>query len=260
MDNLRLSLLIIGVLIVLGIYLWEIYKSPGHRKSTVDPAEDPEDYPGMELSGPGEQEHLDALSDPDDLPSDSGIAEAVTADEEPPHVSAPQSEQFGSEQEENDYAEVPAPAEQEAGSKNIHAEQDLIILYIMAAENSLFDGPSISLAAQEAGLAHGDKNIFNHYGAGSPESDQPLFSLANMANPEGEFDLDNLARVWTKGIALIMYLWADTDNQGVFELFLDNAHQIAAALGGDIYLNSKDRRPLDDTDIEEMRERISRRS
>jgi len=117
--------------------------------------------------------------------------------------------------------------------ENNQSSEDLLVLYITSPTHTLFNGLSISKAADEVGMVYGHMNIFHHFGPGKLHSGQPLFSIANMYEP-GSFDLGRMADLKTKGIAAFMYSPASIDASVVFELFLNTTQRIAELLGGEV--------------------------
>ena len=127
----------------------------------------------------------------------------------------------------------------------------LIMLYITSPAQTMFNGLSISKAADEVGMVYGHMNIFHHFGPGKLHSGQPLFSMANMFEP-GSFDLGRMADLRTKGVVLFMYSPASIEATVVFELYLNTARRIAEYLNGELRMS--DNNPLDNAGIEKLRE------
>jgi len=278
MDSLRISLLVIGVLVIAGIYLLDVFKQ--HRKPMIRadfPGEDPSEQdslPELKVStGSLSDNHEDFSSTVTDLGSlltksrneisrhadeedvfqyslNISVAEAE-AKTKANDSAAGATDQQETEEENADEDEAKVAEQDRAPATG--SEKELIVLYITAAKHNIFNGLSISRAAQEAGLVYGHMNIFHHFGLGKMRSSQPLFSMANMFEP-GFFDLGKISELKTNGIVLFMYSPATIDGQVVFELFLNSVRRIAEALGGEIRNSHKD--PLTNTDIETLRERV----
>lgn len=139
----------------------------------------------------------------------------------------------------------------EANFPKSNQEAGLIMLYITSPAQTMFNGLSISKAADEVGMVYGHMNIFHHFGPGKLHSGQPLFSMANMFEP-GSFDLGRMADLRTKGIVLFMYSPASIEATVVFELYLNTARRIAEYLNGELRMS--DNHPLDNTGIDKLRE------
>ncbi len=270
MDKLRLTLLIIGCFIVLGIYLWEIFyrAKPNKKADILDAVDEIPDIPLTPLNNEVE-DYSAAMADLGSLLTQSRdpvpdsdehkpVESLVTtdpvnnddADDELPLPLEMSVKDYESElTENNDYDVFAAieediqehqdeltPAEPELEAETPKANQDsddLLVLYITSPAHTLFNGLSISKAADEIGMVYGHMNVFHHFGPGKLHSGQPLFSLANMHEP-GSFDLGRMADLKTKGVAAFMYSPASIDASVVFELYLNTTQRMAELLGGDI--------------------------
>ena len=269
MDKLRLTLLIVGCFIVLGIYLWEIFYKANPKKKTdiLDAVDEIPDIPLAPLNNETE-DYSAAMADLGSLLTqsrDQGIVEnspikpLVTAepfnnhddtdDESPLPLEMSVNDYETDLSENNDYDVfaaieediqehedeiTPEKPEQEAVTPKANQNSDdLLVLYITSPAHTLFNGLSISKAADEIGMVYGHMNIFHHFGPGKLHSGQPLFSLANMHEP-GSFDLGRMADLKTKGIVAFMYSPASIDASVVFELYLNTTQRMAELLGGDV--------------------------
>lgn len=262
MDNLRLVLFITGILIFAGIYLWEIRKSPpDNRKRSMDPPGGQPDQPASDAAAGGPeriQGATDAMADPDPGMSDPAGAAGAEAGPFNRATGGIAESDNGSAGESPERARGEAAvtsAEPVSGLKNssVDPEQELITLFITATEDNVFNGADISRAARDAGMMYGPMKIFHYFGSERMQSDQPLFSMANMFEP-GAFDLETMSEFETTGIALFIYLSALVEGQDAFDLFINSVREIATTLGGNIRMINQEL--LDDADIEAMRKRI----
>ena len=272
MDNLRLILLIIGCFIVLGIYLWEVfYKSEPRKKTEIlDAVDEIPDIPVSPINNEADDYSV-AMADLGSLLTQSRNQGMNTDDTSKP-FSITDTSNMGDESdkelplemsvkdyeaslsddsdydvfaaiEEDIHALDECDAKNETDSEvieqkieipeNNKTSEDLLVLYITSPSHTLFNGLSISKAADEVGMVYGHMNIFHHFGPGKLHSGQPLFSIANMYEP-GSFDLGRMAELKTKGIAAFMYSPASIDVGIVFELFLNTTQRIAELLGGQV--------------------------
>jgi cell division protein ZipA len=318
MDNLRLTLLIIGCFIVLGIYLWEVFYKGVPKKKTdildaVDEIPDMPVYPinneaddfsaatsdlgslltqsrnqGMSVDDtaksfdiPETSKNFDEPAKNQDMSIDEAsktfnVPEAINnldeANEDLPlEMSVKDYEKSLSDN--NDYdvfaaieddihkqeefdnkgkADSEITEQETELPENNQDSEDLLVLYITSPTHTLFNGLSISKAADEVGMVYGHMNIFHHFGPGKLHSGQPLFSIANMHEP-GSFDLGRMADLKTKGIAAFMYSPASIDASVVFELFLNTTQRIAELLGGD--MRTPDNKLLNSAAINSLREK-----
>ena len=133
-----------------------------------------------------------------------------------------------------------------------NVSDDILALFVTSPLNTLFNGLSISKAADQVGMVYGHMNIFHHFGPGKLHSGQPLFSMANMFEP-GSFDLGRMADLKTKGIVIFMYSPASIEPGVVFELFLNTTQRIAKMLGGEV--RTADNELLNSTKIKLLRDK-----
>jgi cell division protein ZipA len=134
-------------------------------------------------------------------------------------------------------------------------EDELIVsLYVTAQGDSEFAGNDIVAAFKRADMVLGEHDVFHHHGVGRIHSEQPLFTAANMYEP-GTFDTAAMDRFKTRGIALFMRLPQPLDGALVFEMLLHSAQRLAESLHGHL-LDSR-HRPLEDGEIERLREQVA---
>jgi len=258
MENLRLSLLIIGCFVVLGIYLWEVFSTgtPKKRTDIFDAVDEIPDMPVYPMNNDEADNYYAAADDlgslltksrdqnisVDDTTNAFNITETTKTMDEPKKdlpldMSVKDYEASISDNDDNDDYDIFAVIEEnihkqdEINKKqetetpeNNQSSEDLLVLYITSPTHTLFNGLSISKAADEVGMVYGHMNIFHHFGPGKLHSGQPLFSIANMYEP-GSFDLGRMADLRTKGIAAFMYSPASIDASVVFELFLNTTQR-----------------------------------
>tara|TARA_R110000782_G_scaffold235939_3_gene321995 strand:+ start:839 stop:1729 length:891 start_codon:yes stop_codon:yes gene_type:complete len=291
MDKLRLTLLIVGCFIVLGIYLWEIFYRPSPKKKTdiLDAVDEIPDVPLTPLNNEPE-EYSTVMADLSSLLTQSRnqttiettpvepvitptprVSNHENADVEPPLPLDMSVKDYESKRSENDDYDVfaaieediqeqkdeirPEAPEQKADAPKINQNSDdLLVLYITSPLPTLFNGLSISKAADEIGMVYGHMNVFHHFGPGKLHSGQPLFSVANMHEP-GSFDLGRMADLKTKGIVSFMYSPASIDASVVFELYLNTTQRMAELLGGDI--RTPDNEILNATSINALRNKAA---
>ena len=291
MDNLRLTLLIIGCLIVLGIYLWEVfYKGVPKKKTNIlDAVDEIPDMPVTPINNEADEysvamadlgslltqsrnqsmgvddaskafnipETTKPLDEPDpDLPLDMSVKdyEASLSANNDYDVFAAIEEDIHTQEGfiENEETDSDAIEQEIEIPKNNQTSEDLLVLYVTSPSHTLFNGLSISKAADEVGMVYGHMNIFHHFGPGKLHSGQPLFSIANMHEP-GSFDLGRMADLKTKGIAAFMYSPASIDASVVFELFLNTTQRIAELLGGEV--RTSDNEILNSAAINSLRDK-----
>ena len=127
---------------------------------------------------------------------------------------------------------------------------EFLSLYVLPANEHGFVGESVIQGLNTVGLKYGDMDIFHHFGAGRLQTNQALFSVANMLEP-GTFDLNQIERFRSPGLVFFLQLPAPLDGAVSFELFLNTAQRLTEALGGELFANPKT--PLDSALIDDMR-------
>ncbi len=223
MNDLRIVLLAIGLLIIGGVYYYGIradkrarQTSPGRRAPraseekielpSIKPRDDDTDYP----------ETL------------SRVSTLVNDDRAPP-----------TQRGDTRRMREPAPG-----------KEDVVTLYITARAKGVFSGADIIKAAHNVGLQFGDTKVYHHFGVGAMRGSETLFYVANMFEP-GIFDLDNSDQFNTRGLAAFLAPAVSVDRRVVFELMLTTVQRLAQMLGGDIRDDTK--KLLTTTKIEELR-------
>ena len=238
MDNLRLILLLTGCLLVLGIYLWDIFFRREARggEDMLEAVDDLPD-PGIGLNiSPGADQHGHA-SAPERANLGSLLPKSrdarLAGDERPAMPLNPRAKTGSAE-----VAAGPLSAQKQGATDDRLAEdkeesEGLLILHIVSPDETGFNGVSIREAASGAGMVFGRMDIFHHFGSGGPEAAEPWFSMANMYEP-GAFDRAGMAELQTRGVVVFMYPPSAPEPGAVFDLFLDATQTMARALGGEI--------------------------
>lgn len=250
MDNLRWVLLAVGVLVVAGIYFWEMARRRARRRE-----EDELDEADRELleglSATRDEDPFAGLGDlrGDPLKLDAedmrGLGKLVADDEEP----EPPAE--------------PAPARPAERGSRLYAvdarrgrsgEELIIVLNVMAEPGQPFPGPEVRAALESVDMRFGDMQIFHHHGVGDMRTEVPVFSVANMLNP-GTFDVTRLDGFTTPGLVMFMRLPGPLDPRVAFELMLNTGQRLADTLHGE--LRDETRSVLSAQTIAHVRERIA---
>ena len=254
MDNLRLILLGIGVLFILGIYVWEISRrekksKPQETLSSGFPTSSfgsdvIEDYDvnvaqEKEIEANDDYADLGAMltQERNQILNKSSIEEEpITSFYDDDEIESISSELAG----ENDVAQNNANSD----AKNV------LVLYIKARYERVISGMEIKRAAKECNLVYGDKRIFHYFGITNPDVNAvPLFSMANLFEP-GEFDMEKMHQLRTKGLVMFMYPPAKDAFQ-TFERFISTVQRLAASIGAEIH--KYDHTALTKWDIDQLR-------
>jgi cell division protein ZipA len=258
--SLRFLLLLVGALFVAGIYLWGSAKIKRNARIKFDPMHARFDPPKRRTAS----QATSSLPHPPEGGSDDPefvdgvvIADAAPVEELPvitrdgEDESAPLSTTRKEGQMELTFGLDAAPT---ADGVSAQAQETIIALYVRPPAGHEFAGTAILRAMNSVGLRFGDMDIFHHFGAGDLRTESPLFSVANIMEP-GNFDLEDIERFSTPGLAMFLRLPGPLDGAVAFELFLNTAQRLSEALSGDLYGAPK--KLLDGAMIDAMRHRAA---
>ena len=134
------------------------------------------------------------------------------------------------------------------------ADNGLINLFIRARENQQLKGPELVRALNAVGMTHGEMSVFHHFGAGELRCTNAIFSAANMFEP-GTFDLSRIEVFQTSGIVLFMQLPTELQGPVAFELLLNTAQRLAELTSAELFASP--RSPLDAKSIAHLRQRAA---
>jgi len=288
MTELRLILIIVGTLLVLGIYYW------GRRSSKREA--------GQEYVR-GEEDWLEKLAEQRKAPREEDIpytSEAIEFERSEPslgdldldpepseeiverqrkteHMSEPALFDSSGEELELDEAEDLVAARDElamgrdieleeepdflldekpqpqARAESRPAQKPSLALFVMSHNNQLFSGSDLLSAMTDAGLRYGDMDIFHMHQ--QPDGSGPvLFSVANMMEP-GTFDMQKMGDFHSPGVAMFMRLPGPVDGERAFDKMLATGRLMAQQLDGE--LKDETRSTLTQQTIGHLRERIT---
>lgn len=239
MDMLRLSLIIIGVLIVAGVYWWSrrepaaVVKKPAPRivpSDSSDPVEQ-NDSPLSPALDSSASYDATALGE-----TDLHFYGQIVPQREPlkPTVTS---------------ATATRPAAEMLYATTSGA-QLIISLTIIGQQGKRFTGEAILQAMHELNLSYGEMRIFNYFAAESRQV--PVLSVANILEP-GIFD-DNMRSFDTPGLVVFMKLPGPQEARAALETLLTIGRGLADRLHGD--LCDESRSVLTQQTIGYLREKI----
>ncbi len=255
MEQLRIILIILGLLLVLGIWLVDRIR---RQRRLMRP---PEDWDAIDSY------NEDAVSEEDSFPTaqkdlnpDEWVGKAFTAKRhdvlddaqlEGLHGMAGSTADLEQEIPVLDDVVVFDEPQQARGTSQQNAvpQETVIVLTLLAPKGKPLRGPLLLKALQDSGLEHGNMDIFHYHAGGSSE---PLFSAANVLEP-GKFILSEIAQMETPGIALFMRLPNQLAGSDALNLMLQKARQMGAQLNAT--LCDGQRQPLNDKALAEMEEK-----
>ncbi len=214
MDSLRLTLVIVGLIIVAGVYLrfrskddhlLHRLKALFSRRAAMSSASATE----------ADDELIPVLTPIDDEPDMQDFETLSQVIHGRDKIEAL------TRQDDISFSAVDAAAEQGPASM-------LVILNIMSPAGHVFTGEGIHAVMISAGLQHGEHQIYHYMQQG-----QAVFSIANAIEP-GYFDPDKLAELTTPGLALFMQLPGPLECRKAFDTLLEISERLATALGGEL--------------------------
>ena len=251
MDELRWTLLILGALIIAGVYgygrLQDWRKDGAPWKRSSQRREPFANEADTDL--PGADPLLDDTVD-DDIVGPARIVSAT--DESEPVVSAGEPEVSAADDTsaaaatESEPELVDGPVADSAGGEKV------VVLTVMAPKNTHFSAQDLVRVLESSGLRLTDQGVLRR-GLDTGEGTVALFTAANIVEP-GTFDPETLETATTPGIALIMQLPGPFDGLATFEQMLTTAQRTAEQLGG-LVLDGR-RCDLTTQSIEHIREEL----
>lgn len=250
-DILRLILLIAGLAVVLGIYLWDRRKRLNLRMRELREREQQRKRPlGVSAAqAPGWSE------DPDTLDIDHELQELdellnEERDNRPSRGAGPAP--FSAQHHKGDlfgFRTGSRPPTKQPPAQELPTK---IIQINLVAKGAYFEGNDILRAANETGMEPGDMQIFHRFHQGS-KGREALFSMASMVEP-GIFPLERMSDFSTPGLAMFARLPGPMDGVAVFADMLFTAERMAAILDGE--LQDETHSALTKQTIEHIREEI----
>lgn len=197
MDGLRWLLLVSGIVVIVGIYLYGRRTASGQAGDAGDRRVEPQLSPGFDEGDAGVVDSLDEEpSDPVDLDD-----EPMLVEDDEPRVE-PQ----------------PAP-------------QKIVTLRIVAKDRGAFRGDDLILALRGIGMRHGKFGIFHRIDGDDEEA--TVFSAASLVEP-GSFDLSNIREQSIPGISLFLVLPGPLEGAEAFDMMIESARTITQALNGEL--------------------------
>ncbi|MCF3994991.1 cell division protein ZipA, partial [Pseudomonas aeruginosa] len=229
-----------------------------------------DDGDSAELLGPARVvEHREPSFDEQDLPSVSAREtkerKGGKRQEEPRQGDLDLDEGLALEADPSDAAEPVEPRKGKSkGRKEKEREKapavaaepapvdEVLIINVIARDESGFKGPALLQNILESGLRFGDMDIFHRHEsmAGNGEI---LFSMANAVKP-GTFDLDDIDNFSTRAVSFFLGLPGPRHPKQAFDVMVAAARKLAHELNGE--LKDEQRSVLTAQTIEHYRQRI----
>lgn len=232
MENIRLILLLIGAVIVLGIYVFSrmqghwrlprisLPKLPGRSKARKS---------RLQRSSLAELDDIDA-----DMEFDAGFDADI--DRIGGQITGDPLEQAGGPTPGTTVIRPRARRGQEdrprAQESKAPGSDKIFTLFVMAPSGVPFRGPMLLDALEAAHLEYGDMQIF-HRKELVDGDERHLFSAANILEP-GIFDLAAMEHFTTEGIVLFMQVASGTDAVRAFDAMVESAMIMADELSATV--------------------------
>ncbi len=215
MDNLRLILVLIGLVVLALIVL--LHKPDGESKRNH-----------ARWRAARREPTLGDFDEPDDDASDHQAPRPSEERERAENASLwPAVEQASAEAGEDHLA---------AGQSRAHESPDKIVyLYICRRGDKRISGSELLDAAIKAGLNFGQMNIFHRRHEGAKK---PVFSMANLT-PPGHFDPAQWNVFDTPGVTLFLTLPAPVSALDAWDAMLATAERISKLLEADVLDDAK---------------------
>lgn len=220
MDSLRLTLIIVGLAFIAGIYfkfrssdddliflLKKLFNPVNKNKSAV-----PESSERPEIIEDDLIPVLTPIDDEPDLNDFEALSQAISGRDRVEEYTKQQEITFSATEDTT-----------ETGPESL-----LIILYIMSPKGHVFAGEGIHAVMTSAGLTHGEHQIYHYM-----QDDLAVFSIANAIEP-GFFDLANLDSVTTPGLAVFLQLPGPLECRKALDRLLEISQRLADALSGEL--------------------------
>ncbi len=106
----------------------------------------------------------------------------------------------------------------------------IVTLFVSARPGQMIAGSDLVVAAEKAGLVFGDRGIFHRMLAGKHDAG-PIFSMANMVKP-GNFDMARIESLSTPGVTFFLALPGPLSALDAWDALLPTAQRLAELLDG----------------------------
>lgn len=201
MDGLRWLLLVIGLLVIAGVYLYTRRGGAAGRARALDLAR-------REPTLNGD----DSAETDGDFGADVVTGTNFEPESEPPLFAA-------------DPDELPAEADDPP------VPQKIVALRIIARGGGAFRGDDLILNLRGIGMRHGKFGIFHRLDG--TDDGNAIFSAASLIEP-GSFDLANIRDQEIPGISLFAVLPGPIDSVEAFDMLMASARTLAQSLDGEL--------------------------
>ena len=207
MDGLRIALLVIGAVIVAGIY-WNARRKHAADIHNTDVAD------RIEPAFDDTADPVEPVVDAQELPL--GITTPAVGHDDPADTPAPPPPEAAPDQDEQ--------------AARADTPQKVISLRIVGKGGADFAAEEVVLTLRGVGLLHGKFGIFHRM---SDDEDEALFSVANLTEP-GTFDLADLKERRFAGLSFFMLRPGPGRGVDAFDKMVEMARAVAITLQGEL--------------------------
>lgn len=228
-DTVRIIILVVGALVIAGIYVWGRYK-----QKILDTLERSSEFDVFEKEDEIEEPRWPAreadmgFADEDGEPAPAGRDAAASGE-----VDAPSRE---------------AVEEPPASTSGALGAPFLIQFSVVKGGGGRFPGERLRDALIDLDLVYGEMGIFHRYDSAYRE---PLFSVASLVEP-GTFPVNDMENFRTPGVVFFFQPAKVPDPLEVFDDLVDTCRGLAGALEGRVL--DEHRAELTEARVIEMRE------
>ena len=204
MNELRIILLLLGIVVIAAVYVWTRFKqrarqAPAYRREPLRRA------PGDELDAAEVEQEL------------ARMGQLLAEDEE------------GGEGDGGYEAE---PVSQSPDAVVDTAAERLVVVSVVAEAGADFEGEALLKAFHHNKLKFGEHHIY-HRMVFRDNREQTVFSVANLVKP-GNFPAQDMGSFTTPGLTLFLQLPGPTEAVEAFDDFVKTAERLAVELGGEL--------------------------
>lgn len=219
MDGLRWLLLLLGALVILGVYLYSRRSASGDTPGVVEPTTRKAPTLGDDALDEADLESLEPMLPVDD----SGLAEEE----------GQESFSIGDVNDEpvSDDYDLAESASSDIDDDSPPVPQKIITLRMIAHGGGAFQGDELILNLRGIGMRHGKFGIFHRYDG--EDENLAIFSAASLIEP-GSFDLANIKEQEIPGISLFAVLSGPIDGVEAFDMLMEASRTLAQSLNGEL--------------------------
>lgn len=222
MTELRWILLVAGLALLAGLYLWGIRS---RRRSAAPEIERAARFEPVPAAPPPPASPAPAPAPVENL----RVEPQVRLDAESPQATGRTSQRREPTLAREAAPEPPAPDEPRMEQAPEPRSQKIIAVRIMARPGERFEGSQLLEALRAEELEFGRYDIFHRL----DPAGRPIFSTASLVEP-GTFDPATMLGSAYPGIAIFAVLPGPVSAQQAFEELLATAHTLSSRLGGSL--------------------------